>query len=295
MSCGWLSSLHHGGSPFSFIISRDTCKICSSCFKNLFAKSCNFFSFLRCGHCQRLEPEWKKAASELKGKVNLGALDATVHQGMAQRYGVQGFPTIKYFAPGSEPVDYQGGRSASDIVQFGLSKMAENVPAPDVVQLTETKILSDNCNEKPLCVVSVLPDILDTGASGRNAYLDILKEVGDKYKSKLWGWVWSEAGKQSKLEEALGMGGFGYPTLAVVNVRKMKYSILKGSFDKTGIDEFLRRLAVGRGSTEPIRGAALPELDNVEAWDGKDGQLPEEEDIDLSDFDMDDDSGKDEL
>lgn len=257
-----------------------------------------YFSSLpfRCGHCQQLEPEWKKAATELKGKVNLGALDATVHSGMAQRYGIQGFPTIKYFAPGSEPADYQGGRTSSDIVQFALSKLAENVPPPEIIQLTETKILTDNCNEKPLCVVSVLPDILDTGAAGRNAYLDILREIGEKYKSKLWGWLWTEAGKHGKLEEALGMGGFGYPTLAAVNVRKMKFSILKGSFDKTGIDEFLRALAVGRGSTEPIRGAALPELETVEPWDGQDGQLPEEEDIDLSDFDMDDDdSEKDEL
>lgn len=249
----------------------------------------------RCGHCQRLEPEWKKAATELKGKVNLGALDATVHQGMAQRYGIQGFPTIKFFAPGSEPVDYQGGRSASDIVQFGLSKASENVEPPEIVQLTESKVLADNCNEKPLCVVAVLPDILDTGASGRNEYLEMLTAIGEKYKSKLWGWVWTEAMKHSKLEDALGMGGFGYPTLAVVNVRKMKFSILKGSFDKAGIDEFLRRLAVGRGSTEPIRGAALPELETVEPWDGKDGQMPVEEDIDLSDFDMDEDSEKDEL
>ena len=35
------------------------------------------------------------------GKMNLGALDATQHQSVAQEYGVQGYPTIKYFAPGS--------------------------------------------------------------------------------------------------------------------------------------------------------------------------------------------------
>lgn len=39
-----------------------------------------------------LEPEWAAAASavkeQTKGKVHLGAVDATVHQGLASRYGV---------------------------------------------------------------------------------------------------------------------------------------------------------------------------------------------------------------
>lgn len=32
-----------------------------------------------CGHCKNLAPQWASAATELKGKVKLGALDATVH------------------------------------------------------------------------------------------------------------------------------------------------------------------------------------------------------------------------
>lgn len=43
-----------------------------------------------CGHCKNLAPHWSKAASELKGKVKLGALDATIHQAKASQYGVQG-------------------------------------------------------------------------------------------------------------------------------------------------------------------------------------------------------------
>jgi protein disulfide-isomerase A6 len=41
-----------------------------------------------CGHCQRLAPEWKKAAAELRGKVKLGALDADTHKQMGSLYGV---------------------------------------------------------------------------------------------------------------------------------------------------------------------------------------------------------------
>ena len=43
-----------------------------------------------CGHCKSLEPHWVKAATELKGKVKLGKLDATVHTVMSNRYGVSG-------------------------------------------------------------------------------------------------------------------------------------------------------------------------------------------------------------
>ena len=41
-----------------------------------------------CGHCKSLAPHWAQAATELKGKVKLGALDATVHTVMSSRYGV---------------------------------------------------------------------------------------------------------------------------------------------------------------------------------------------------------------
>lgn len=45
------------------------------------------------------------------------------------------------------------------------------------------------CSEKPLCVVSILPHILDCGASCRNDYLSILARLGEKYKNKMWGLV----------------------------------------------------------------------------------------------------------
>ncbi|KAL9963087.1 hypothetical protein ACROYT_G032258 [Oculina patagonica] len=249
-----------------------------------------------CGHCQRLAPEWAKAATELKGKVKVGALDATVHTVTASRYQVQGYPTIKVFAAGvkdSHSVEnYEGPRSASDIIQFALDKLAESIEPPEVLQVINSDVFKSNCEEKPICVVSILPHILDSGASGRNSYIDILKAMGEKYKKKMWGWVWAEAGAQAKLEDALGMGGFGYPAMVAVNFRKKKFASLRGPFDSTGIDEFLRTVSVGRGSTAPIKGEAVPSIEVTEPWDGKDGELPIEEDIDLSDVDLDEDEGQ---
>lgn len=112
--------------------------------------------------------------------------------------------------------------------------------------------------------------------------------------------------------------------MAALNSRKMKYSLMRGPFSETGINEFLRELSVGRGSTATLQGSALPRVATVTPWDGKDKevgttfgcdlivpshslfsflqlftirtdiacvcccvQLPVEEDIDLSDVDLD--------
>ncbi|XP_066453352.1 protein disulfide-isomerase A6 isoform X2 [Eleutherodactylus coqui] len=251
-----------------------------------------------CGHCKSLEPEWAAAASEVaeqtKGKVKLGAVDATVHQGLASRYGIRGFPTIKIFSKGEEPIDYEGGRTRADIVARALDLFSESAPAPEILEILNDDLAKKTCEDHQLCIVAVLPHILDTGASGRNSYLEVMLKMADKYKKKMWGWLWTEAGAQPDLETALGIGGFGYPAMAAVNARKMKFALLKGSFSEQGINEFLRELSFGRGSTLPVGGGAIPKINTVEAWDGKDGELPVEDDIDLSDVDM-DDFDKDEL
>ncbi|CAK4096915.1 unnamed protein product [Aphanomyces euteiches] len=74
---------------------------------------------VRCGHCKKLEPEWKAAAKQLKSKAKLGAVDCTKHEELAQQFGITGFPTIKEFGKDKKkPQEYRGGRQASDIVQY---------------------------------------------------------------------------------------------------------------------------------------------------------------------------------
>lgn len=151
-----------------------------------------------------MAPEWAKAAKELKGKVKLGALDATAHPSKAQEYGVQGYPTIKFFAGGkktrNDAVDYTGGRTASDIVQFANDKYSDSIPAPEVYELTSEEVAEKACHNKPLCIVSVLPHILDCDAKCRNNFIDVLRSAADKFKKSQWGWLWTE-GNVSNLNE----------------------------------------------------------------------------------------------
>jgi protein disulfide-isomerase A1 len=65
-----------------------------------------------------LEPEFKKAATELKDEgVVLAACDATVNGGLAAQFDVKGYPTLKFFKNGVAR-EYNGGRTSDTIVSW---------------------------------------------------------------------------------------------------------------------------------------------------------------------------------
>jgi protein disulfide-isomerase A6 len=54
-----------------------------------------------------------------ESSVVIADVDADAHKDLATRFGVSGFPTLKFFKKGStDPVDYNGGREASDIIDY---------------------------------------------------------------------------------------------------------------------------------------------------------------------------------
>jgi len=73
-----------------------------------------------CGHCQSLAPEYAKAAKSLKDAksgITLGKVDATIETKLAEKFGIQGFPTLKFYKKG-KAVDYNGGRTDTEIVSW---------------------------------------------------------------------------------------------------------------------------------------------------------------------------------
>jgi len=75
-----------------------------------------------CGHCKQLAPEYAKAAKALEGEnCALAMVDATENKEVSQKFGIQGFPTLKFFNAG-KPSDYSGGRTSSDIVNYMKKK-----------------------------------------------------------------------------------------------------------------------------------------------------------------------------
>ena len=101
-----------------------------------------------CGHCQRFKPELEKAAGVLR-KENLicAKVDATVHEQLARKHGVRGFPTIKFFKKGVE-MDYTSGRKENDVINWVRKKSGP--PAKLLKTLEEVEALQ---KENEVCVV----------------------------------------------------------------------------------------------------------------------------------------------
>jgi protein disulfide-isomerase A1 len=71
-----------------------------------------------CGHCKKLAPEFAKAAETLRAdNLYIAKLDATEQKEVAKRFDISGYPTLKFFIKG-QPMDYEGGRTASEIVSW---------------------------------------------------------------------------------------------------------------------------------------------------------------------------------
>jgi protein disulfide-isomerase A1 len=79
-----------------------------------------------CGHCKQLAPVWASAATTLKTEtpgVGVAKVDADKHRELGERFGVQGFPTIKWFV-GSKHREYEGGRTHSEIVAWVKKRLS---------------------------------------------------------------------------------------------------------------------------------------------------------------------------
>jgi len=64
--------------------------------------------------------------------------------------------------------------------------------------------------------------------------------------------------------------GSGYPALVALSVTKMKYTNMRGSFTKKGVESFINGLVSGKEGLGDLRVA--PKWSSVNAWDGRDAK-----------------------
>jgi len=74
-----------------------------------------------CGHCKKLAPDYEKVGETFASDstVVVAKVDAESNRDLATKYGVTGYPTLKWFPRSDKSgVDYSGGRSPNDFIEF---------------------------------------------------------------------------------------------------------------------------------------------------------------------------------
>lgn len=82
-----------------------------------------------CGHCKSLAPVWDQLGESFSHvkDVIIAKVDADSEREIGGRFGISGFPTLKFFPKGSkEPEEYSGGRTIDDFVTFLNGKTGAN-------------------------------------------------------------------------------------------------------------------------------------------------------------------------
>lgn len=82
-----------------------------------------------CGHCKRLAPTYEElgeAFAQSRDEVIIAKVDADAHRDLGGEFGIQGFPTIKWFPKGVTTADgvedYRGGRDLDSLTKFVREK-----------------------------------------------------------------------------------------------------------------------------------------------------------------------------
>ncbi|EXJ55701.1 protein disulfide-isomerase tigA [Cladophialophora yegresii CBS 114405] len=120
-----------------------------------------------CGHCKNLAPVYEELATAFAtsgNKVTIANVDADKHKDLGKRFGVQGFPTLKWFdgKPGSEPQDYNGGRDLESLTAFVSEKSGVKAKGPKkapshVEMLTDSTFQTEVGGDKDVLVAFTAP------------------------------------------------------------------------------------------------------------------------------------------
>ncbi|CAK7240203.1 MAG: Protein disulfide-isomerase erp38 [Sporothrix thermara] len=118
-----------------------------------------------CGHCKNLAPVYEELAQVFSSSnaVQIAKVDADAEKSLGKRFGVQGFPTLKFFdGKSADPVEYQGGRDLESLSKFitdktGVKPRMKAAPASDVVMLTEATFDKTIGGEQDVLVAFTAP------------------------------------------------------------------------------------------------------------------------------------------
>ena len=119
-----------------------------------------------CGHCKKLAPVYEELAQAFdatKDSVTIAKVDADAEKELGRRFGVQGFPTLKWFDGKSDkPEDYNGGRDLESLTDFVKEKTGVKIKtkkaAPSAVEMLTDRTFKEQVGgDKDVLVAFTAP------------------------------------------------------------------------------------------------------------------------------------------
>jgi protein disulfide-isomerase A6 len=135
-----------------------------------------------CGHCKNLAPVYEKVATafKLEDDVVIANLDADKHKDLGEKYGVTGFPTLKFFPKSNKAgEDYDGGRDLDDFATFINEKCGTSRDAKG--QLTDKAGIVESLD-------SLVKEFLSAGSDGKKAIYGRIEQEVEKLEGSAARW-----------------------------------------------------------------------------------------------------------
>ncbi|KAK1291642.1 hypothetical protein QJS10_CPB17g01151 [Acorus calamus] len=178
-----------------------------------------------CGHCKNLAPIYEKVATayKLEEDVVIANLDADKYKDLAEKYGVSGYPTLKFFPKGNKAgEDYDGGRDLDDFITFINEKCGTSRDSKG--QLTSQAGIIASLDV-------LVKELVSATSEERKAVLSKIEEEVEKLKgsSVRYGKAYLKAAK-SYVEK-----GADYPQKEISRLQRM----LEKTISPAKADEFL--------------------------------------------------------
>eukprot|EP00877_Chromochloris_zofingiensis_P001889 jgi/Chrzof1/11700/Cz06g06030.t1 len=156
-----------------------------------------------CGHCKRMTGDYKKLGEtiqndpKLKGRVVIAKVNADEHRSLGEKYGVQGFPTIKWFPRGKEPNKdnaeaYDSARTHDKFLEYIVNKVESDKSFARVEDLDELvkKYMSAAKADKDKVVAEItkkVESLKDDAKENGELYVKLIAkgiEKGEDYFAK---------------------------------------------------------------------------------------------------------------
>jgi len=140
-----------------------------------------------------MKPDWDSLASEYENSktVVIGDVDCTAAgKSLCEKFGVRGYPTIKFFnPPDEEGEDYKGGRTLDDLKKFAANELGPgcSVDALENCSDAQKKELEEYTGMAADDRTAMLEKLKTELASAESKHEALLKELQSTYKESMDG------------------------------------------------------------------------------------------------------------